>query len=217
MKKNIKTDNYTLFILYRHIYWTNNNNSYSSIERSNLDGSNQTTIINENLYDPLAIAIDHVNEKLYWIDDIEGIRIKIERSNLDGSEREYLIQPKRHQPVHLALDNDSIYWNDITERAIWRMPKDGKNESSMIKFRSYHESHPGIAPSGILTRDNVGKIDCKKRSKISTTITIPLRESSNNLTTSTEEMNEITTETIKYCLNNGLMNEKEGTCQCKSG
>ncbi|XP_006613033.1 protein cueball [Apis dorsata] len=201
----------------RHIYWTNNNNSYSSIERSNLDGSNQTTIINENLYDPLAIAIDHVNEKLYWIDDIEGIRIKIERSNLDGSEREYLIQPKRHQPVHLALDNDSIYWNDITERAIWRMPKDGKNESSMIKFRSYHESHPGIAPSGILTRDNVGKIDCKKRSKISTTITIPLRESSNNLTTSTEEMNEITTETIKYCLNNGLMNEKEGTCQCKSG
>lgn len=64
----------------RHIYWTNNNNSYSSIERSNLDGSNQTTIINENLYDPLAIAIDHINEKLYWIDDIEGIRIKIERS-----------------------------------------------------------------------------------------------------------------------------------------
>ncbi|KAG6801453.1 protein cueball [Apis mellifera caucasica] len=201
----------------RHIYWTNNNNSYSSIERSNLDGSNQTTIINENLYDPLAIAIDHINEKLYWIDDIEGIRIKIERSNLDGSEREYLIQPKRHQPLHLALDNDSIYWNDITERAIWRMPKDGKNESSMIKFRSYHESHPGIAPSGILTRDNVGKIDCKKRSKISTTKTIPPRESSNNLTTSTEEMNEMTTETIKYCLNNGLMNEKEGTCQCKPG
>lgn len=201
-----------------HIYWVNSNNTNPSIEKSNLDGSNRVTVIKEDLYEPLAVAIDHSNKKLYWIDDAEGLRIKIERSNLDGSERELLVHPKRHQPVYLALDHNSIYWSDLVHRAVWTIPKDAKFDEPKM-FRSYQSTHDAD-PAGIVTRDNVGKVECPVNTNVTqntnpTNLSLDER-SYNNLITSTEE-SELTTETSKHCLNDGHVDEKEGTCQCRLG
>ncbi|XP_076302781.1 protein cueball-like [Lasioglossum baleicum] len=200
------------------IYWVNSNDTNPSIERSNLDGSNRMTVIKDNLYEPLAVTIDHVNEKLYWIDDVEGIRMKIERSNLDGTDRELLIHPKRHEPVHLAVDRDSIYWSDSVHKAVWMIPKNEKSDNTPIMFRSYHSSQD-TDPAGIVTRDNVGNVDCTATAKVRQKTSLAFAkmvEPYNNLTTSTEE-SELTTEPSKHCLNDGYVDDQEDACQCKLG
>lgn len=171
---------------------------------------------------PLAVAVDHTQEKLYWIDDVEGLRIKIERSNLDGTERKLLIHPKHHQPVYLAVDDNSIYWSDVVYRAVWTVPNDSKPDATPTMFYSYHTSNDDADPAGIVARDNVGRIDCaaiaknRQKTSLGNVTSVQTVESYNNLTTSTEE-SELTTETSKYCLNGGVVDDNENGCRCKTG
>lgn len=220
--KNDRKPTITNFF-YSRIYWVNSNISNPSIECSNLDGGDRTTIIKENLYEPLAVAIDHAEQKLYWIDDVEGIHFKIERSNLDGSERELLVHSKHQQPVYLAVDKDSMYWSDWVHSAVWTMPKNAKAGDYPTKFKSYYDSRRDADPAGIVTRDNVGQIDCatilsmiEKRTNLSVPVLRSATETFNNLTTSTEE-SDLTTESSKYCLNDGHLNKTNDTCRCKEG
>lgn len=205
-----------------HIYWANSNNTSPSIERSNLDGSNRTIVIEENLYEPVAVTIDHAEQKLYWVDDVEGIHFKIERSNLDGSTRELVVHNKRQQPVYLAVDSDSVYWSDWVHNAVWTMPKNVKKGDYPTKFKSYFESKRDADPAGIVTRDNVGKINCtailmsENRKNLAKPVQRLATETFNNLTTSTEE-SELTTDSSIYCLNDGHLNKTDGTCRCKPG
>ncbi|XP_043493969.1 protein cueball [Polistes fuscatus] len=203
------------------VYWTNTDKQNPSIERSNMDGTNRTTVITKNLYEPIGLAIDHTEGKLYWSDDEEGIHFKIERSNLDGTERELILHSRNHQPVYLTIDKDFIYWNDWVHAAIWMIPKNITNPDLPSKFKSYDKSIKDVDPNAIITRDNVDTIDCdailKKRSgklelsEISQKVT--LLESYNNLTTSTEE---VESDNYQTCLNGGFFDRTERTCRCKS-
>ncbi|KOC64648.1 Protein cueball [Habropoda laboriosa] len=196
-----------------HIYWVNSNKTNSNIQRSNLDGSDHMIVL-EHLEEAISVAIDHYANKLYWTDDVEGTHFKIERSNLDGTERELMVQAIRQHPIYLAVDQNSIYWSDVVHKAVWTSPNKNKTvdvPSTTQTYFALYKTHPG----GIVARDNVGTVDCaaiaRIRQKASQTI-----GSYNNLTTSTEE-SELTTETFKYCLNDGHVNDKNGNCQCKSG
>ena len=75
-----------------HLYWTNMGNPSAndgSIERSDLDGKDFTTIVPVGgTYTPKQLQLDKVNGKLYW-SDREGMRIM--RVNLDGSGLETLV------------------------------------------------------------------------------------------------------------------------------
>ncbi|XP_076621018.1 low-density lipoprotein receptor repeat domain-containing protein cueball [Colletes latitarsis] len=205
------------------IYWVNSNVTNPSIERSNLDGSDRITIIKENLYEPLAVAIDHAEEKLYWIDDVEGIHVKVERSNLDGTDRESVVRGKHQQPVALTVDRDTIYWIDLVYRAIWMAPKSRQSGNSLTIFKAYN-MHQDADPIGIIARDNAGKIDCEALAKIRrktnyanwTSVRTTTVESFNNLTTSTED-SELTTESSRHCLNDGKRDLNSNNCHCKSG
>jgi hypothetical protein len=76
-----------------HIYWTNMGNPSAndgSIDRSDLDGRNVTTIVPAGgTFTPKQIQLDKKNGKLYW-SDREGMRVM--RANLDGSAIETLIE-----------------------------------------------------------------------------------------------------------------------------
>lgn len=206
----------------------NSNVTNPSIERSNLDGSERIIIVRNNLYEPLAATIDHMDQKLYWIDDVEGISFKIERSNLDGSERELLVHKKHQQPVYLAVDSDSMYWSDWVHNAVWSMPKNAKADDSPTIFKSFHNSKGDENAAGIITRDNIGKIDCtaitvrEKRINLTDKSSLSMSslsatETFNNLVTSTEESNSTTENLRYYCLNDGRFNETDGTCRCARG
>ena len=106
-----------------HLYWTNMGNPSAndgSIERSDLDGKNLTTIVPAGgTHTPKQLQLDKVNGKLYW-SDREGMRIM--RVNLDGSDLETLVdtsqgdaRPGRDPKkwcVGIALDvmSGKIYW-----------------------------------------------------------------------------------------------------------
>ncbi|XP_047364111.1 protein cueball isoform X1 [Vespa velutina] len=205
-----------------HIYWSNSNRKNSTIERSNMDGTNRTIIIRGDLYVPTGLAIDYEEGKLYWTDDEEGIHVKIERSNLDGTEREKILKNRNQQPVYIAVDKDFIYWSDWVHKAIWMMAKNSTDHESPVKFKSYRKLNKDSDPNAIITRNNVGTIDCsaiskrrlekeklaEKKQKSS------LLESYNNLTTSTED---VKTENSQLCLNGGSFDRIESSCRCKFG
>jgi hypothetical protein len=76
-----------------HIYWTNMGNPNAndgSIDRSDLDGGNITTIVPKGgTFTPKQLQLDKKNGKIYW-SDREGMRVM--RSNLDGSLIETLVE-----------------------------------------------------------------------------------------------------------------------------
>ncbi|XP_051173402.1 protein cueball [Leptopilina boulardi] len=201
----------------RYLYWGNTNTK--SIERSNFDGSNKTTIIKENLYEPVAVTVDHTSGKLYWIDDEEGIHYKIERSDLDGLNRELIFHGEHQQPVHISVDFNRIYWIDWVYNAAWMINKNKKSGNIPIKFKSYHESSKDVYAVSVITRDNSGIINCsvfaEKKSQFPIANVTSLT-SFNNLTASIEE-NDLNRINIIHCLNNGLYNEIEKSCYCKPG
>jgi hypothetical protein len=106
-----------------HIYWTNMGNpsaSDGSIERSDLDGTNITTIVPEGgTFTPKQLQLDKKNGKLYW-SDREGMRVM--RSNPDGSKTETLVDTSRGDSrpgrdatkwcVGIAVDAEGgkVYW-----------------------------------------------------------------------------------------------------------
>jgi hypothetical protein len=105
-----------------HIYWTNMGVAAAddgSIERSNLDGSNVTTIVKTGgIWTGKQLVLDKKNGKLYW-SDREGLRVM--RANLDGSALETLIETGRGDEarkdprnwcVGIAVDvaGGKIYW-----------------------------------------------------------------------------------------------------------
>jgi len=106
----------------RKIYWTNMGNvsaNDGTIERSDLDGSNLTTIVPKaGTWTPKQLKLDAKHGKLYW-SDREGMRIM--RANLDGSNIETLVETAqgdaarkdaRNWCVGIALDIDGgkVYW-----------------------------------------------------------------------------------------------------------
>jgi DNA-binding beta-propeller fold protein YncE len=105
-----------------HIYWTNMGDYAAddgSIERSNLDGSNVTTIVKAGgTWTGKQLFLDKKNSKLYW-SDREGLRVM--RANLDGSSLETLVETgrgdaarkdQRNWCVGMAVDvaGGKIYW-----------------------------------------------------------------------------------------------------------
>ena len=75
-----------------YLYWTNMGSlkaNDGSIERSDLDGKNITTIVPEGgTFTPKQLQLDKTNGKLYWCDR-EGMRVM--RCNLDGSRVETIV------------------------------------------------------------------------------------------------------------------------------
>jgi len=106
-----------------HLYWTNMGDAKAddgSIQRSDLDGQNRTTIVPPGgTYTPKQIQLDKQSGKLYW-SDREGMRVM--RANLDGSELETLVDTSAGDPrpgldarkwcVGIAVDEagGKFYW-----------------------------------------------------------------------------------------------------------
>lgn len=205
---------------FRHLYWGSVNKKFACIDRSNLDGSNRMTIIKDNLYEPVAVAVDHTSKKLYWIDDEEGIHYKIERSDLDGLNRELIFHGKHQQPVHISVDLNRIYWVDWVYNAVWTINKNRKAGNTPNELRSYYESSKDVNPVSVLTRDNSGIINCstvfageKLKFPVTSVVSTP---SFNGLTASTEE-SDVNHYIVKHCVNNGSYNAADDSCSCQLG
>ncbi|KAH8302054.1 hypothetical protein KR044_002267, partial [Drosophila immigrans] len=118
-----RPDGVAIDICRRQLYWTNCKIGHASVERIGLDGKNRVTLIKEDIDMPRGIAVDQLTDRLYWIDDKNGIFFAVESSKLDGTDRQLVVQDKHQEPLQLAITNDAIYWTDRADKAVWSYPK----------------------------------------------------------------------------------------------
>ncbi|XP_023239238.1 low-density lipoprotein receptor-related protein 6-like [Centruroides sculpturatus] len=116
------------------IFWTNLMHP-PRIEKSSLDGLNKQIIIKDGLTQPGALAVDIINNLIFWSD----LNAKtIETADLDGSKRQIIVTGSLFQPVSLTVLGDYLYWIDKDQQIIERVNKlNGKNQH---KFQ-YRPSH----------------------------------------------------------------------------
>lgn len=76
------------FAIYRMLYWTNIYNSRPVVERSFLNGSQRQILIETDLLRPILLALDVMEQRLYWAESLRNGYFHIMRSFVNGSERE---------------------------------------------------------------------------------------------------------------------------------
>ncbi|KAK3913852.1 Protein cueball [Frankliniella fusca] len=205
----------------RYLFWTNINSKAPSIERSNLDGSNRAAIVTTELVRPLGIAVDQIERKLYWSQELGGVYYSIERSDLDGTNRE-VMRSQNHQPYTLAIGTDYIYWADWVHTAIWRQGKNHLVEGS-DPIKVYALS---AEPSGVVAHlEGEAKTDAECRSLLATYEMRKYEATTVITTAATDEITEADwndgpSVDDKFCLNNGavLKTKDQGpVCRCLPG
>lgn len=109
------------------LYWL----EHGKIHSSNLDGKYAKDFYIARVTSPNGVAIDQVNEKLYWSDLSSG---KIQRSNLDGSMLEDVVTgtPSTVQiPIALDILNSKVYWSRLSNK-IWVAGLDGSDQEIFL-------------------------------------------------------------------------------------
>ncbi|KAA0202310.1 hypothetical protein HAZT_HAZT007753 [Hyalella azteca] len=96
------------------LFWSDWGENASRIERSYLDGSHRTVIVNTNIGWPNGLALDYKSERLFWIDAQEK---RLESCDLEGERRQVLVTDLPH-PFGLALMNSFVYWTDWNRSSI---------------------------------------------------------------------------------------------------
>jgi hypothetical protein len=117
---------------YAKIYWPNYEGDM--IERIQLDGNNQTTIINSasgvTNYGPVAIAVDIPHGKIYWFEDAGKT---IQRADLNGSNRETIVNVGAWvYTLYVDVINNYLYWPNYESDKIERSNLDGTNRVDVI-------------------------------------------------------------------------------------
>jgi len=110
-----------------HLYWVEF--ARNRLRRADLDGSNVIDVITSGMSRPFDVAVDPLNERLYWAelgpatDNSEG---RVWRANLDGTSPT-LIAEMLYQPVDVAIDvaNGFVYWG--VGGSLYRVDLDGSN------------------------------------------------------------------------------------------
>ena len=111
------------------MYWTNAGRR-DRIQRADIDGTNVEDLVTTGLSEPIDLALDVTEGKMYWTD--QGTD-KIQRANLDGSNIEDLVTTLDY-PVGLALDvtGGKMYWTDMNTDKIQRANLDGSRIEDLV-------------------------------------------------------------------------------------
>ena len=141
------------------IYWTTSISMFrGNINRANLDGTGQQTVVSSQLpeFKPNSIALDVAGNKIYWTDYVVDV---LQRANLsDGSNIETLWSAGSNKnPGGIALDLGAgkIYWGAdddvmIHTASIRRMNLDGSDQEVIISdlgsVMELEVAGPGVEP-----------------------------------------------------------------------
>lgn len=128
----------------RMIYWTNANTNTPTIEKATIMGTHRKVLVTD-VITPTAIVIDQLEQRLYWTDMMAGIYYRIESIDLNGHDRRLHIEGTHQKPFGLTVDRDYVYWTDINDNALWRMPKYSSEAPEHIHTFTRQ-------PNGILSR-----------------------------------------------------------------
>lgn len=97
-----------------YMYWSDWG-EIPKIEKAAMDGTMRSTLFAKNLTWPNGLAIDHIQEKLFWADG--GTKV-IECANLDGTGRKIIIGTNLKHPFGLDIFGNKIFWTDWESSSI---------------------------------------------------------------------------------------------------
>lgn len=122
----------------RKLFWTDA--SFKVIEVIHLNGTQRQVLISTGHDKPRAIALDPLNDKLYWTD--WGSEPTIFRAKMsDGSQKEVLVNSGIVWPNGIALDyvTSTLFWADAKTDKIEKSDTDGQNRRVLIdRTAVYH-------------------------------------------------------------------------------
>lgn len=107
-----------------YLFWTDWATENPSVSRSNLDGSHITTLFTKPTVEwPNGITIDHIAERIYWVDAREDY---IASSDLHGGRFKKIIHDNElvSHPFAVAVFKDNMYWDDWKQNAVFSADKD---------------------------------------------------------------------------------------------
>ena len=108
------------------------------IERAEMDGSNRSVIIRQQIHWPNGLTIDYGAGKIYWTD---AKLYYIAKANYDGSNREQIFKSPAQctlgHPFALTLYENRIYWTDWKTRGIHSTNKNSGLRCQMVWTNSY--------------------------------------------------------------------------------
>ncbi len=114
------------------IYWAEHGleDGDGKIKCANLNGSDIKTLVS-GLLSPLDITLDVEDDKMYWIDWIDGFDFGIKRANLDGTDVGLLhVQEDFIEGIALDTIGGKMYW--IEPYGIKRINLDGTNIETLV-------------------------------------------------------------------------------------
>jgi low density lipoprotein-related protein 2 len=108
------------FLFFTDIGSSTNKLQPAKIERAFMDGSNRRVIIKEKLLEPIAITLDQIKQRIYWIDRKYD---HLETADYFGSKRFIIASGSNNLPHSTALDifENTIYYADSTKLAIMKL------------------------------------------------------------------------------------------------
>lgn len=118
------------------LLYTTYRNTYEQISKSDLDGSDAENIISSGLGDPMGIAHNSDDNKIYWCDQTDsnpGTNGNIERSSIDGSNREILLSTHKPWGIDIDVTAGYIFFTEEVRDIVCRMGIDipnGENHSN---------------------------------------------------------------------------------------
>ncbi|XP_068625234.1 prolow-density lipoprotein receptor-related protein 1 [Battus philenor] len=121
----------------RNVYWTDDTLGRVSVARLD-DARVRRVLVQEDNYNPRAIALDPTNGVMYWSVWASAVaaRGRIESALMDGTQRRALLDDDLHWPNGLTLDSttNTLYWCDTYLNKIerLRMRADGQHVRELV-------------------------------------------------------------------------------------
>ncbi|XP_023674292.2 low-density lipoprotein receptor-related protein 8-like isoform X1 [Paramormyrops kingsleyae] len=125
--------------VHKNLYWTDSGDK--SISVMTVDGKKRRILINTELSEPRAIAVDPKQGFMYWSD--WGVQAKIEKAGLNGVDRQILVSEMIEWPNGITLDlpNRRLYWVDSKLHLISSIDFTGTNRKVLLSSAD-QLSHP---------------------------------------------------------------------------
>ncbi|KAG1652486.1 Low-density lipoprotein receptor-related protein 6 [Nymphon striatum] len=117
-----------------YIFWINVGKKIS-IERADLDGSNDITLFDTNLKIPTDLALDIDEGLLFWSGRLNTYLKRIEMSNVDGGNRTVVLKTQDLKADALTIYKSHLYWIDQDTKVLRRVNKIDGRESKTLKRR----------------------------------------------------------------------------------
>lgn len=116
------------------------------IERAFMDGTGRVVIVSEKLLEPVAITIDLIKKRIYWVDKKYD---HIETCDYYGLKRHVIASGSQNLPHTIALDifENTIYYADSTKQAIMKFSR--HTYYSDANITSYFKFSDSVRPKAV--------------------------------------------------------------------